>query len=108
MFKSVGCKEFFNPGPASIRIWTRDLPLIIGFTGQAPNPEDLRALEGLPVIRLVGSGVQPGNIDAYHHLADVFIVGSWFKKQGHWANPPQKERVDEMLSVFSRLNEKQG
>ena len=79
------------------------LIITAGFTGQAPNPEDLHALNGLPVIRLVGSGIEPGNLAEYYDSADVFIVGSWFKRDGHWTNPPQKDRIESLVRVFREL-----
>ena len=79
------------------------LIITAGFTGQAPDPEDLHALDGLPVVRLVGSGVEPSNLRDYFNLADVFIVGSWFKQNGHWENPPQQERIEDMVRAFRSL-----
>jgi len=66
-------------------------------------PEDLRALDGLPVIRVVGSGVTPANLVHYVEHAEVFIVGSWFKRGGHWANAPDSARVRELVEVFEGL-----
>jgi len=76
------------------------LIITAGFTGQAPNPEDLRALDGLSLIRVVGSGVTPANLADYIDRADVFIVGSWFKREGQWANAPDPERIRELVEVF--------
>ncbi len=57
---------------------------------------------------LVGSGVEPSNLAEYFELADVFIVGSWFKRDGHWANPPQKSRVDHLVCTFRELQQARG
>lgn len=78
------------------------LVITAGFTGQAPDPEGLRALKGLPVIRVVGSGVTPTNLPDYIDHAEVFIVGSWFKRDGHWANPPETARIRELVEVFEK------
>jgi predicted TIM-barrel enzyme len=84
------------------------LIITAGFTGRAPDPADLRALEGLPVIRLVGSGVEPDNLGDYFDLADAFVVGSSLKQSGVWSNPPDPARVEELVRVFSRLQRARG
>ena len=30
-------------------------------------------------------------------LADALIVGSWYKRDGHWAQPPDPERVETLV-----------
>ena len=58
---------------------------------------EVRAATGLPVI--VGSGVTPGSVASLLEHADALIVGSWYKAQGHWGNPPDPERVSEMVKA---------
>ncbi|MCF6268486.1 MAG: BtpA/SgcQ family protein [Melioribacteraceae bacterium] len=54
----------------------------------------------LPVI--IGSGVTSENIPYYYKLADIFIVGSYFKEDGDWKNKVDKERVEKLLSVVEQ------
>jgi len=51
----------------------------------------------------VGSGITPDNLAHYHGRADVFIVGSSLKHDGHWANPPDPDRVRALVEVFEGL-----
>lgn len=70
-------------------------------TGEAASMEELQAVYAaarLPV--LVGSGITAGNIRNYLPFADAFIVGSSFKKDGHWANPPDPDRIRRFLDVL--------
>ncbi len=69
-------------------------------TGAPPSPSDLAEARraGAPV--LVGSGVTPGNIDTLSRLADGFIIGTYFKKQGVTTNPVDRERVAWMMSLL--------
>ncbi len=53
----------------------------------------------LPV--LVGSGITADNINSYVPHVDGFIVGSYFKKDGNWQNPPDPKRIKHLLSVFN-------
>jgi membrane complex biogenesis BtpA family protein len=56
-------------------------------TGRPPQPADVeeaRAHCALPVV--LGSGMDAGNIGTFLPAADGFIVGSAFKRGGHWEN----------------------
>lgn len=55
----------------------------------------------LPV--LIGSGITASNFKEYYHLANGFIVGSHFKKDGKWQNPPDKERINRFLKTSGQL-----
>ncbi len=70
-------------------------------TGEAASAEELRAVVAaakLPV--LVGSGITADNLKTYLPLADAFIVGSHFKKDGHWANPLDPDRIRRLLDAL--------
>jgi membrane complex biogenesis BtpA family protein len=74
------------------------------FTGIKPDTNDLikaKSVTKLPV--LIGSGMTPQNIGDYLPLADGFIVGSYFRKDGKFLETLQPERVDEFMKVFGRL-----
>ena len=74
-----------------------------GVTGQPPRVEDVREAKAhcrLPV--LLGSGVTPDNVVGFYAEADGFIVGSYFKREGHWANPVDSGRVKKFMDVVSR------
>ena len=67
-------------------------------TGEVANIAELinvKKKTKLPVI--IGSGVSADNIHKYYNLADVFIVGSDFKKNGNWQNGVDKTRVVKFL-----------
>ena len=71
-------------------------------TGEAASAEELRAVcaaTKLPV--LVGSGITADNLKTYLPLADAFIVGSSFKKGGHWANPLDPDRIRRLLGALA-------
>lgn len=70
-------------------------------TGEAARIDELRAVYAaakLPV--LVGSGITAENIQEYLPFADAFIVGSHFKKDGHWANPLAPDRIRCLLDAL--------
>jgi len=69
-------------------------------TGKPCRTEDLaaaRAATKLPV--LVGSGVTPESVPELFKHADSLIVGSWFKKDGLWSNPPDPERCKRLVAA---------
>jgi len=67
-------------------------------TGEPTSPADVAAVRGvvdLPV--LVGSGVTPDSAAALLETADALIVGSWYKREGLWSNPPDPDRAAELV-----------
>lgn len=69
-------------------------------TGEPASLDDLRAVRQatrLPV--LVGSGVTPQNIAEVFRWADSVIVGSFYKKDGRWFNPPDPQRAAELVKA---------
>ena len=70
-------------------------------TGEHAEIEELQAVTktvALPV--LIGSGLTAENITQYKEFADGFIVGSYFKKEGKWFNPPDPDRIEKFLQKF--------
>jgi uncharacterized protein len=70
-------------------------------TGKETNIDDLNAVKKdteLPVI--IGSGLTAENFHIYKDKADAFIVGSYFKKDGHWENEIDETRVEKLLEVL--------
>jgi membrane complex biogenesis BtpA family protein len=67
-------------------------------TGAEADAEELLAVKKnskLPII--IGSGITSENIDKYYKLADVFIIGSYFKIDGNWENGIDETRVKKFL-----------
>ncbi len=78
-------------------------------TGRAPRPADVeqaRARCRVPVF--VGSGVNAGNAEALLSVSDGVIVGSSFKRDGHWANPIDADRVMRFMEAVTRVNSPSG
>jgi membrane complex biogenesis BtpA family protein len=68
-------------------------------TGDPPKVTDLEDAKNscnIPV--LLGSGMTVENLEKYFSKADGFIVGSYFKKEGYWANEIDEKR----LTLFIR------
>jgi uncharacterized protein len=73
-------------------------------TGHPPrltDVEEVKAHTSLPVI--LGSGVDAGNIQEFYGAADAFIIGSYFKRDGRWANPVDPLRVGRLMDEVKRL-----
>ena len=71
-------------------------------TGQTIRINDLgtaRVATTLPLI--VGSGVIPESVRDLFAYADALIVGSWYKQDGLWSNPPDPKRVREMVKAVN-------
>jgi len=72
-------------------------------TGEAPrivDVEEAKAHCRAPV--LLGSGIDADNIADFYQAADGFIIGSYFKADGHWANPVDAERVRKLVRLVER------
>jgi predicted TIM-barrel enzyme len=55
----------------------------------------------IPVV--IGSGVDPNNIRDLWNISDAFIVGSYIKKDGHWAQELDVERIKTLINVVKQL-----
>jgi len=73
-------------------------------TGAQANPDDLhevlKATPELPV--LIGSGITPGNAHKFKK-AHGFIVGSYLKRDGHWNNELDDERLQKIMEAIKSL-----
>lgn len=75
-------------------------------TGDPPRAADVlevKAHTSLPVI--LGSGVDATNISDFYEAADGFIVGSYFKREGCWANPVDRMRVERLMEAVNELRD---
>ncbi|MCZ6835611.1 MAG: BtpA/SgcQ family protein [Planctomycetota bacterium] len=73
-------------------------------TGQSIRIDDLgtaRIATQLPL--LVGSGVTPDSVANLYAYADALIVGSWYKRDGLWSNPPCPERAKELVEAVREV-----
>lgn len=72
------------------------------FTGINPDKNDLikaKSATKLPV--LIGSGMTAENIQEYLPLADGFIVGSYFRKDGRFLEQLEPARLNKFMKVFA-------
>ena len=80
----------------AVEFFRGDAVIVTGaVTGDAPAMDDLLAAKAagkLPV--LLGSGITALNLADYWEAADGFIIGSYFKHDGFWANPVDPGRVE--------------
>jgi membrane complex biogenesis BtpA family protein len=78
-----------------------DAVIVTGnMTGHLPCPDDCNAARdgcGLPVV--VGSGVDDKTVREFLPMADGFIIGSYFKKDGVWSNGVEAKRVEALLKA---------
>ncbi|MBN2052861.1 BtpA/SgcQ family protein [Candidatus Woesearchaeota archaeon] len=72
-------------------------------TGDAVNIADLKEIQNIKILRIIGSGITSENIKKYFKLADLFIVGSSLKKDGYWENEIDKARVKKLMDELKKL-----
>ena len=73
-------------------------------TGEITDLNELRKVKqatDLPV--LAGSGVNIENVTDYLTVADALIIGSYFKKDGYWANDVDENRVKMLMKKVEKL-----
>src|SRR6186997_822168 len=71
------------------------------FTGLHPDKNDLvKAKEATRLPVLIGSGMNVDNIADYLPLADCFIVGSYFRKDGKFLEKLEPERLNRFMDAF--------
>lgn len=72
-------------------------------TGRPTKVDDVRAVRTATTLPLaIGSGTTPDNIRETFEYADAVIVGSWYKKDGDWRNPPDETRVRDLMLAAAR------
>jgi uncharacterized protein len=71
------------------------------FTGTHPDKTDLsKAKQATKLPVLIGSGMTAENIHEYLPLADGFIVGSYFRKDGKFLEKLEPERLNKFMELF--------
>jgi uncharacterized protein len=73
-------------------------------TGHESDTNELEAIRyacNIPV--LVGSGVTIDNVEKYMEVCDGMLVGSHFKKAGHWANDLEYNKIAEFMDVVNKF-----
>ncbi len=73
-------------------------------TGEAASVVDIvEVKKNVKCPVLIGSGLTTENIEKYFNFADGFIVGSYFKRDGYWANEIDTSRVNKFVEKFNEL-----
>ncbi|MBO0860727.1 MAG: BtpA/SgcQ family protein [Chloracidobacterium sp.] len=89
----------------AVEFMRADAVIITGsVTGDAPKLADaMEAKAHCRLPALLGSGVDADNIADFFQTADGFIIGSFFKAGGKWANPVEAERVKSMVTLIEQI-----
>lgn len=90
---------------AAVEFMRADAVIVSGAaTGLEASDADLADVRQhcrLPVY--LGSGITAGNLARYYPLANGFIVGSYFKREGRWSEPVDPGRVERLMRAHSDL-----
>jgi uncharacterized protein len=85
----------------AVEFMRADAVIVTGsVTGDAPKITDVQEAKAhcrLPV--LLGSGIEVKNIAEFYQAADGFIIGSYFKTDGHWANAVDAKQVEGLIEI---------
>jgi membrane complex biogenesis BtpA family protein len=72
-------------------------------TGDAATMEELETIaSGTSLPLMVGSGVNPDNVDDIFRVADGVIVASYLKQDGVWWNPVDPDRLRRFMQAANR------
>lgn len=71
---------------------------------EASLDEVIEVRQAVKKLVLIGSGITDQNLKDYYQYADIFIVGSYIKKDGLWSNEIDESRVDKLMTAFKNLN----
>lgn len=78
-------------------------------TGAEPETADLEATAAVSRLpRLIGSGLDPDNLGRFFPLADGFIVGSTFRRNGAFLGDLDADRLGRFMTVFRHLKSGEG
>jgi len=85
---------------AAVEFMRADAVIVTGSaTGEEASEADIDAVKRrcrLPLF--IGSGVSADNFATFARLANGFIVGSYFKRDGRWSEPLDPRRVERFMS----------
>jgi len=84
----------------AVEFMRADAVIVTGsVTGEAPKIADVEEAKAhCRAPTLLGSGIDADNIADFYQAADGFIIGSYFKVDGHWANPVEAKRVRKLMT----------
>jgi len=74
-----------------------------GVTGDPPTLDDVlaaRSATRLPV--MLGSGISSDNLADFWPHADGLIIGTAFKRDGHWEQPPDPRRIRAFMAAVRK------
>ena len=75
-------------------------------TARPPQLADVLEVKAhchLPIV--LGSGIDVNNIADFYSAADGFIIGSYFKRDGHWAHTVDEKRVMNLMEAVNKLKD---
>lgn len=72
-------------------------------TGEEPSINELKELNNINSQIIIGSGISSKNIGKYINLANIFIIGSSFKKKGYWKNELDEKEIELFLKRFDKI-----
>ncbi len=73
-------------------------------TGVEADNNEIKAIKKACTIPVfVGSGVTIDNVEHYLSSADALIVGSYFKKDGYWANALDTDKIARFMEKVNTL-----
>ena len=88
---------------AAVEFMRADAVIVTGAaTGEEPSAADLSSVRRqcrLPLY--LGSGITAENLASFYDLANGFIVGSYFKKDGRWSECVDPRRVERFMRGYS-------
>ncbi len=73
-------------------------------TGESANMDEIKSIKKackIPVI--VGSGITIDNVSEYLSNSDALIVGSYFKKDGFWANELEQDKIARFMDKVENI-----
>jgi membrane complex biogenesis BtpA family protein len=73
-----------------------------GTEAELEEVKQVKKVVKIPV--LIGSGITDKNLKNYFPHADIFIVGSFIKKEGYWKNELDESNIKSLIKEFDKLN----
>jgi membrane complex biogenesis BtpA family protein len=88
---------------AAAEFMRADAVIVTGSTtGEEPSDTAINNVRrGCRLPLFLGSGVTDRNLRDFYQQADGFIVGSYFKQDGHWSQTVDPRRVDRLMSAHA-------
>ncbi len=99
---SLSAVDYYHAALEAMERGLADAVIVTGLsTGEPPPTSAIKEAKEAGATVLVGSGITSSNIRDYVNIADGFIIGTYFHREGKYTEPIDVKRVRDIVEQLS-------